>query len=418
LDLKLEFILIGDELLSGHKKDANLHQLTGLLSQRGLSLRYVQVIGDKMPDIIQAMNLAASRSQIIITSGGLGPTRDDLTKDALAESFNLPLMHSPEAAQVVLSHYQRVGRDCRFEINRYDQIPKESEALFNPVGFAPGIYFENNENKFNILLAPGVPKEFHAIIDHHLDKILKFHSHFKAKKQLCWKTFGIPEEKIFSELCPTLWSDLAKMGRVASLPHLSGVDITLTLDADRYESLKTTIDQVIHSSGLTPYIWTKEKISLPEFVVQLAKKKKVTFSFVESCTGGMASHLVTLISGCSEVFKGSIVSYQTQIKNSLLEIDSSITQEDGVNELTAQAMSLNGKKKLHADYCLSFTGFAGPNGGTKDNPVGRLWLCLTDKEGNHLIKKLDLIGNRQDRIERFTYAGLHFLRQELEKLVE
>jgi nicotinamide-nucleotide amidase len=418
LDLKIEFILIGDELLSGHKKDANLQQLTTYLNTLGLRLSFIQVVGDTMDHIQNAFILASKRSHIIISSGGLGPTKDDLTKAALAQTFSLPLMTSEEAKQTTMQHYERVGRVCNFEVNHYDQLPKGCEALFNPIGFAPSIFYHDQIQKFCILLAPGVPKEFKAIIEAHGNKLLSTQGSFEAKTLIQWRTYGIPEEKIFSELCPTLWDELSQFGAVASLPHLSGVDISLTLATKTLEKEKSKIDQLIHSSGLIPYIWSTEKNTLAEYLVYLAKKKKCSFSFVESCTGGFASHLITQVSGCSEVFKGSLVTYQTELKQSLLKIDPSITGADGVNEKTALAMSLEGQKITASDYCISFTGFAGPSGGSKDNPPGRLWMALTDKNGNQLIKKLDLIGNRLERIERFTYAGLHFLRQELEKLVE
>ncbi len=417
MDLKIEFILIGNELLSGHKQDANLLQLTTYLASKGLSLSFVQVVGDTMDHIQNALLLAADRSHIIVTSGGLGPTKDDLTKAALALTFALPLVTSEQAKLTTIQHYERVGRICNFEVNHYDQLPKGSEALINPIGFAPSIFFHDPLSKFCILLAPGVPKEFKAIIETHGDKLLGTQSTLETKTQIQWRTYGIPEEKIFSELCPQLWDQLSQWGTVASLPHISGVDISLTLPTKILEKEKSTIDRLIKTSGLLPYVWSTEKLTLAKYLVELAKKKNCTFSFVESCTGGLASHLITQVSGCSQVFKGSLVTYQTELKHSLLKIDPSTTEVDGVNEQTALAMSREGKRMTTADYCISFTGFAGPNGGTEKNPLGRLWIALTDQQGKQQSKKLDLIGNRSDRIERFAYAGLHFLRQELEKLV-
>lgn len=418
MDLKIEFILIGDELLSGHKKDANLSQLTSILAMKGLKLSFIQVVGDNFADIENAFLLASDRSNVIITSGGLGPTKDDLTKEALSKAFELPLKFSDQAQEVANQHYERVGRTCNFDINQYDQLPAGCLALSNPVGFAPGIFYSNISKKFSFILAPGVPKEFKAMIEFHLEKKLSLWGDFKAKTQLQWKTFGIAEERIFSEIAPTLWDQLAKYGSVSSLPHLSGVDIGLTIDAENLKTHKPLIDKIIRESGLETYIWATENCTLAEHIVALAKRKKTHFSFVESCTGGLASHYITQVAGCSEVFKGSLITYQTEMKNSLLKIDSSTTGLDGVNEETVLLMGIAGKKITGSNFCVAFSGYAGPTGGTADNPVGRLWVSLTDKEGKQQSKKLDFIGNRADRIERFTYAGLHFLRQELEKLVE
>ncbi len=416
LDLKLELILIGDELLNGHKKDANLHQLTTYLAAKGLKLRFAQMVSDNIEEISAAFLLASTRSQIIITSGGIGPTLDDLTKDALSSTFKLPLEFSEQAKSVTLANYQRFNRECNFAINRYDQLPQKTIAVNNPTGFAPGIFYQNSEKNFSFLLAPGVPREFKAMVEAYLDNELKKLKNYTPCKQLQWRTFGIPEEKIFSELAPTLWQELANFGSVSSLPHLFGVDIRLTIDASLKENQLKQIEEIITRSGLNTYIWTREHITLPEYIVSLAKKLKLTFSFVESCTGGMAAHLITQVAGCSEVFKGGLVTYQTTIKHKLLNIDSSTTLESGVNEETARAMCVSGKKILESDLCVSFTGFAGPTGGDSENPVGRIWLGIANNK-NSQTKKLDLIGSRQDRIERFTYAGLHFLRQELEKLV-
>lgn len=418
LDLKIELILIGDELLNGHKKDANLNQLTQFLSLKGLSLSFVQLVGDKSNHIESAFQLASSRSQIIISSGGLGPTLDDLTKEALSVCFGIPLEFSNQAKQVTVQNYQRHNRESKFEINRYDHIPQGTIALNNAIGFAPGIFYQDQKKSFNILLAPGVPKEFKAMIEEHLEKLLSQFSNVKSKKQLLWRTYGIAEEKIFSDLCPKLWEQLAGWGNVSSLPHLFGVDVGLSVDEAIYQSSKDKIQKIIDDSGLSPHIWIRENISLAEYIVKLAHEKKITFSFVESCTGGFASHLITQIPGSSAVFKGSLITYQTEVKNNFLGIDKSITLEHGVNLETANQMSQKGLSLLGADYCISFTGFAGPTGGDLTNPLGRVWISLSEhKNKSVLSKKLDFIGTRQERIERFAFAGLHFLRQELEKLI-
>lgn len=416
MDLKLELILIGDELLSGHKKDANLAQLTNILSSKGLKLSYVQIVGDCPAAIQAAFQLSSQRSECILTSGGLGPTLDDLTKEALAKTFNLPINFSKQAEDITLAHYQRLQRECNFSVNRYNLLPDDCLALNNPVGFAPGIFYQDRNKKFQFLLAPGVPREFKAIVNEHLDSLLQNCSNYKTRMNLQWRTFGIAEEKIFSELAPTLWQDLQQFGNVSSLPHLSGVDIRLSVLQNIDPQELDKIHNIIHHSGLTPYIWTTEDITLPEYIVGLAKDLKINFGFIESCTGGMASHLITQVPGCSSVFKGSLVTYQTELKNQLLHIDPSMTGTSGVNEETVIAMSRNGRTLLDCNWCVAFTGFAGPTGGDQEQPVGRLWLSIAH-QSNQLSKKLDFIGTRSDRIERFTYAGLHFLRQELEKLL-
>lgn len=197
MDLNIELILIGDELLNGHKKDANLPQLTTYLAAKGLKLRFVQMISDNISEISSAFKLAAQRSSIIITSGGLGPTLDDLTKEGLSSAFHLPIEFSEQSKSVTLENYKKYQRECNFQVNRYDQLPKHTTALNNSAGFAPGISYHDLNQKFTFLLLPGVPREFKAMMEDHLDFLLQNINQYNPSKQLQWRTYGIAEEKYF-----------------------------------------------------------------------------------------------------------------------------------------------------------------------------------------------------------------------------
>lgn len=413
MDFKIEFIVIGSEILNGFTKDTNIYALTKFLSTKGLSLSHVQIVPDKENALKDAFLLAHQRSSIIITSGGLGPTLDDLTKPTFAKTFSLQLEKSKDAALVAELNFKKFERTCDFTQNHYDLIPAGTVALQNPKGLAPAIFGSLNDKKY--LLAPGVPKEFIAIVEEVFWPLLETKMKIPQIRNLVWKTTGIPEEKIFNKLCPELWSFLEQFGSVSSLPYHSGVDVRLQLNNTITEDQIEQIGQYLKSCALSPYIWTTDEIQIQNLIFNLLKKKNITLGFVESCTGGYASHLLTTLAGCSEFFVGSIIPYQIKTKHNLLGLNDSVTQQTGVNEESARELALKGKQLLKCDVVLSFTGFAGPSGGDKNNPLGRLWMAIATSSGDTIVDKVDLIGSRIDLIEKFTHRGMHFLRKYLQQ---
>lgn len=410
----IELILIGNELLLGKKQDANLQWLGSFLFTHGLTLNCVQVVDDSMDGIKTSLLLAASRSNLILTSGGLGPTKDDLTKEALAQAFHKKLQFCPQAKNIVDAQYERHGRSCNYPVNRYDQLPEGAMALNNPAGFAPAIQLPIGTDK-NIYLLPGVPKEFQAIVEQTLWPRIKKNFGTGVSAQLIWRTFGMPEEKIFSSLVPALWDDLARYGSVSSLPHSTGVDVGLNLfasDSQKLLDLTQEAQTLVANSALYPHVWTTKNESLPEMLVHLAKKKNATFAFAESCTGGMAASLITGVSGSSEVFKGSLVTYQTELKEKILGITFDQLNLGVVSESIAREMADKCRQKTGADYVLSFTGYAGPTGSDDQNPTGRVWIALSTANKTD-SKMYDLMGSRDERRYRFCTAGFHLLRQAL-----
>lgn len=409
MDFKIELIIIGSEILAGHTKDTNIYAFSNFLAKKGLCLSHVQIVSDNEIDLTKALLLAKSRSSVIVASGGLGPTHDDITKSTFSKTFNLNLEKSNEASQVAQKNFDKFERICDFSKNNYDLIPRGSNALNNPRGLAPAIYFAQNMQMF--LLVPGVPKEFISIIEESFMQHLEKNVQFPHTKNLVWRTTGVPEEKIFSSLCPDLWSYLENFGTVSSLPYHSGVDIRLKIKSQVSANEIENISRHVQNGPLSPYLWTNKDISIQELILNLLKEKKLSLGLIESCTGGFASHLITSISGSSEYFVGGIIPYQVSAKNNILNISSSITHNTGVNEATACELAIQGRKLLNCDIALSYTGFAGPSGGDKDNPIGRLWMAISSINNKTVAEKVDLIGSRTDLIEKFAFKGLHFLRK-------
>ncbi|MBH47305.1 MAG: hypothetical protein CME71_03950 [Halobacteriovorax sp.] len=228
--MTIELIIIGDEILNGRTVDANLPWLAPWLFKQGLKLGNVSIVRDDQAQMLAALELAWSRSDIVLTSGGIGPTLDDLTKTVLAEFAGKKLQENKLARAIVENNYARLQRPWSPSTNGYHLIPEDFIATDNPGGLAPGLVWLNNNKA--LMAAPGVPKEFALMIEQVFFPLLKTKGFNVAgdQAQVIMRTYGVPEEKIFGELCPSLWQQLEAFGKVSSLPHLTGVDILVTFD--------------------------------------------------------------------------------------------------------------------------------------------------------------------------------------------
>lgn len=413
--MTIELIIIGDEILNGRTQDANLAWLAPWLFRQGLNLKYVTIVRDEPTQMLEAMKTAWSRSQIILTSGGIGPTLDDLTKPTMAEFAGKPLVEDSKAKAIVEKNYQRIDRQWTVQTNAYHLIPKDFIATDNPVGLAPGLVYFNNSKA--MMAAPGVPKEFSVMVADVFFPLLKEKGFnlIGDQEQIVIRTFGVPEEKIFGELCPTLWRDLERFGKVSSLPHITGVDILITFaGASHKENYQSEIQTIVEATSLLPHIWQWGTLSLEEYIVQKAKSAGKTFCFAESCTGGLVASKITDIPGCSDVFLGSIVSYANNAKEDFLHVsDRDIKKFGAVSEQVASAMALGAREKFKADYCVSFSGIAGPAGGSLEKPVGLV--CQGLSSSSKLVSRsLNFKGDRLKLKERFAMSGLFWLLKELD----
>ncbi len=413
--MTIELIIIGDEILSGRTQDANLAWFAPWLFKKGLSLSHVSIVKDDPEQILTAFKTAWQRSTIIITSGGIGPTLDDLTKTIMAEFAGKSLKEDATARQIVENNYQRIAREWTPQTNAYHLIPQDFIATDNPVGLAPGLVYLD-EGKA-LMAAPGVPKEFSRMLEDVFFPLLDSKG-FKLigdQEQIVLRTYGVPEEKIFGELCPTLWQQLEVYGKVSSLPHITGVDILITFE-DRSNSVRylEEIKTIVESSAVAPHVWQWGQLSLEELIIERARSKGKTFCFAESCTGGLAASRITDIAGSSDVFLGSVVSYANSSKEKFLDVaDEKIKKYGAVSEQVALAMAEAAREKFSADFCISFSGIAGPGGGTVEKPVGLICQALSTNSRNE-SRSLHFKGDRIKLKERFAMYGLFWLLKELE----
>lgn len=415
---QVHLILIGDELLSGRINDVNGPWLGQYLSSQYQDLKSIRVV----PDSISAIGLALERiwrqssgqhiKTMVILSGGLGPTRDDLTKKAIASFFDCPLIENPSLAKELKTRYESLGKEWDPQINHYHYFPQGFDPIPNLNGLAPGI-FHKEDNK-HLLCAPGVPIEFQAMIENFFSE----HSEILHEKQeeisktISVRTRYIPEEEIFGKLCPDLWDELQKWGKVSSLPQPLGVDILIKIDVKNKRELtkiENQIKQYLKASPLAPYIWHTGDESLAEKIIAEAKEKKIQIGFAESCTGGLAASYLTDVSGSSEVFLGSIVSYANQVKQQVLGVQDKTLQKHGaVSTEVALEMAQGARNCLKADITMSFSGIAGPSGGSKKKPVGTVAIGISS-ESDSQASIFNFKGSRTRLKRRFTIQGLHLL---------
>lgn len=406
MSTKTNLILIGNELLDGLILDKNGTWLSQFLHKKGLKLERIETVRDELTSIVRAIQIGFEESDIIILSGGMGPTDDDLTKYAMAKFAKQEVVKRDDAFQIVKSHYDRIEKEFDPLKNHYDHMPERMEILSNSAGLAPGLFFK--ENGKSLVALPGVPREFSTMIKDHVEKIYPNLQNEQIEKFLI-RTFRIPEEKIFKDLEPTLWDRLSKFGKVSSLPHVLGVDIGVDLppcNIEEKEKLKSEIRHLMERTVIKENIWNYGAESLEELIVKEARNKNLTIGLGESCTGGLTAHSFTDIAGCSDVFMGSAVTYSNQAKVNILNVSEKTLKIHGaVSEETALEMAIGVREALACDIALTFTGIAGPGGGSKEKPVGTVGIGLSyqDKSSSNIYY---FKGDRKMLKERFMKQGL------------
>lgn len=411
--MKTSIIIIGNEILSGRTRDANGHFLSNWLKEMGLHNRQMIIVPDESQAVRKALEEAWNDSDLVITTGGLGPTLDDMTKEILAENFKTPIKECPKAKELTIGHYERIKREWNPELNHYHMIPEGFEAVENPAGLAPGL-LKFDQNKL-LLSAPGVPRELRAMANtiwpHLLDRF--FSNSRDSQQTITIRTKGLPEEKIFS-LMPDFWETMSKYGKPSSLPQTMGIDLVITLDQKHTTKRSIFIAELkeyIEKSPIADNVWQWGEEDLPTYLLNQAREKNLTIGLAESCTGGLIGKQLTDIPGCSDVFIGSVVSYHNDAKVSLLGVSEETLKTYGaVSAETALEMAKGVHDSLHCDLGLSITGIAGPGGGTADKPVGTVHMAVATRE-KLLEKKFNFkfFGDRKLIRERFAHQALFLL---------
>lgn len=412
-----EIITIGDEILYGQVVDTNSAWMGAELGKIGIKIKQITSISDEEDHILRALEQASTRADVILITGGLGPTKDDLTKKALTRYFNTGLvLHEPSLADVTLI-FSRYGRELT-ELNRQQAfLPANCEPVRNILGTAPGMWFMQNGKIF--VSMPGVPFEMKRMMEDIVLPRLKAHFGIPEIIHKVVQTIGIGESFLADRIAD--WEDnLPPNIRLAYLPSLGSVRLRLTGADDGSGNLQEQLQQEVDAlSALIPeYIFGYGEISLEEAIGNLLSAEALTIATAESCTGGNVAYKLTSVSGSSQYFIGGLIAYANEVKVRELGVDQAVLDQQGaVSEEVARAMAEGVRQKFGTDIGVASTGVAGPTGGTDEKPVGTVWIAYAD-ETRKVAKKLFYNKNRFLNIEYSTLQVLNLVRQSLPQRIE
>ncbi|TDE15531.1 competence/damage-inducible protein A [Dyadobacter psychrotolerans] len=412
--VRAEIITIGDEILFGQITDTNTQWIGAELT--GIGIRPVRKtsVGDKKEDIISAFTEASKRVDVIIVTGGLGPTKDDITKHTFCDYFGSQLKMNEEALALVTEFFAKRGRPMT-ELNiQQAALPDNCTYIPNLWGTAPGMWFEKDGVVYVSL--PGVPYEMKSLMQFEILPRLKAHFVLNIIQHKIVKTIGIGESFLAEKIAP--WEDaLPDHIKLAYLPHFGQVRLRLTgtgsdqqlLDSQLQEQVDLLVPQI------EEHVYGYDSDELESVIGALLTKHEATIGTAESCTGGFLAQRLTSLAGSSRYFEGSVVSYSNFLKMKLLGVQEETLETYGaVSEQTAREMAEGARKVLNTTYAISTTGIAGPDGGTPEKPVGTVWIaCATPTETVTQLLKLSNI--RNINIELTTTYALNLLRKTILK---
>ncbi len=410
--MKAEIIAIGTEILLGDIVNSNAQYLAQELAVLGIDMYYQQVVGDNEARILHAFDEAYDRSDIIITTGGLGPTDDDLTKEVAAKYFNKKLLPDKQAIEKIKNYFKFRERKMTENNLKQGLIPEESLVINNNNGTAPGVIIEEN-NKIMIIL-PGPPKEMKLMFEETVRPYLQKKADSILVSKVI-KILGIGESAVAEELKDIM--DAQTNPTIAPYAKEVGVMLRITAKAgNKEEALKliAPIEEEI-KNRLGDNIYATEDISIEDVVAKLLIEKKLTISTAESCTGGMIASTLINYPGISEVFLEGAVTYSNEAKHKRLGVKNETLEKYGaVSEETAREMAVGIAKTAKTDVSIVTTGIAGPEGGTPEKPVGLVYVGVY-VQGEVTVKRCIFNGNRSRVRLQATTTGLDMLRRVLIK---
>lgn len=406
------FILIisGNEILSGRRQDKHIAFLTRELANVGLSCLRCVVVGDEVGSFESTVKLALTETNLVITTGGLGPTTDDLTRDALSNATGIPLKENAEALQMIADRFARMNREMK-ENNRLQAlVPTSGCFLPNDNGTAPGLVFEQDD--ITVIALPGPPRELEPMLNNQVIPYLN--KRIPNRVVPIYRSFhycGIGESNI-DEVIRRHFVDEPGLN-ISYLAGLGIVELRLSLYEDTPEA-HARLDEYSHKIlRLFPdYIFSTTEESLEESIINLLKNKGKTLAVAESCTGGMLGEKITNISGSSGVFVGGIISYSNEIKMHMLGVhDDTLENYGAVSRETAYEMALGIVNELQPDYGIAITGEAGPISSTPEKPVGTVWIAVANQLGEVYPFMIQTAGDRDSIRQRSCYYALDQLRR-------
>ncbi|MDR6561842.1 MULTISPECIES: competence/damage-inducible protein A [unclassified Arcicella] len=407
--IRAEIITIGDEILYGQITDTNTQWISAELDKIGIRTVRKSSVGDTQEAILQIFNEATQRAELVIVTGGLGPTKDDITKKTFCKYFNTTLEVHPEALTDLQDFFRKRGREVTGLNLGQAELPANATYIKNTMGTAPGMWFEQNGVVY--ISMPGVPYEMKGLMT--LSLLPKIQAYFKTPVifHKVIRTVGIGES-LLAEMIDA-WEDaLPPHIRLAYLPSMGSVKLRLTGFGEDIALLEKQVEEEFQKvlPTIQSYVYGYGNEELEEAIGRLLKEKGLTVSVAESCTGGYLGHQFTKVAGSSAYFMGGILSYDNSVKINQLSVKpETLVQFGAVSEETVVEMSENIRKLCNTTFGLATSGIAGPDGGTPDKPVGTIWIAIAT-ESKTITKKLQLGGFREQNIHLTAINILNLLR--------
>jgi nicotinamide-nucleotide amidase len=403
-----EIITIGDEILIGQIVDTNSAWIAKQLNDIGVRIKQMTSISDDKTHILDTLKEASERADIIIITGGLGPTKDDITKTTLAEYFGVGMRRDETALKAIETIFSRYKRPM-LEVNiRQADVPENCTILQNLNGTAPGMWFDNDGKVYVSL--PGVPFEMMILFEEEVIPRIKDKFSLPAIHHHTILTAGIGES-FLAEMIAPVEDSLPSHIKLAYLPKLGQVRLRFSSYGPDEAVLMSETDHYVQEINkiVGDYIITSEDKPLEKAILDFMNAQGSTLCLAESCTGGYISQLITQHPGCSKVFLGAAISYSNKLKHKMLDVSEETLQQHGaVSEETVREMARGAKTLSGADYAVAVSGIAGPDGGTPDKPVGTIWIAVAGK--SKTIAKQFQFGNRRlQNIERSAMNALTLL---------
>ena len=408
--MKVYLLTIGDELLIGQVIDTNSANMAKMLATVGASVVGKMSVGDDATEMHDALQIATQKADVVLITGGLGPTKDDITKKVLAEFLGVGMAFHEPTYRWVQQLFKRFGRTIPDAVKDQCNLPENATVLHNKMGSAPGMWFEHEGAV--IVSMPGVPYEMSYLMEHEVVPRLQAHFPGMPVAHRTLLTVGEGESTIAEKL-ESFESSLPDNFKLAYLPGISQVRLRLSGSNPDADTLEKTLDEKFaEMQSLLPstLIVGQGDDTLESALGNLLVEKGLTFGTAESCTGGHVAHRITAISGSSTYYMGSIVAYSYEMKERRLDVNKSTLLEHGaVSEETVREMLTGAFDALGVDVAVSISGIAGPGGGMPNKPVGTIWMACGNKEKN-ITQKLQLGKDRIRNIQYTTVRALNMVR--------
>ena len=408
-EINVSIITIGDELLIGQTIDTNSAFIARALNSIGIWLKRRVAVGDIKEEIWQALQEESKSSQVIIITGGLGPTADDITKPTLCEYFNAKLVVNEGALENVKAIFRKLNRPLIDRNLKQAEVPDTCTVLPNSRGTAPGMWFEKEGVVYVSL--PGVPHEMEGLMEASVLPKLKEHFTLPYILHKTVVLYGKGESEV-AELINGFETALPSNIKLAYLPAYGLLKLRLTAKGNNKEVLEQELNKRFAAlkENIKPWLVAEEDKTLPEVLGDLLQEKKKFVASAESCTGGYIAHLLTARSGSSSTFKGGVVSYANEAKEKVLGVQhSTIVTHGAVSEETVTEMVQGALQELNADYAIATSGIMGPDGGTMEKPVGTVWIAVADRSRVKAVKHFVRF-DRKKNIEVTAQFALNLLR--------